>query len=344
MIIDIHGHYTTAPKALQDYRNAQLASLGSGGPPPEPPVISDDELRSSIEENQLSVMRRRGVDVTLIGPRASSMGNDAPDGPTATAWARTSNDLVARISAMFPENFAPVAQLPQTPQGNLDAVVDELYRSADAGFVGCLLNPDPSGAHWTAPPLTDSFWFPVYDALVDTDMPAIIHVSTSCNPAAHTLGAHYLNADTTVFMQLMSVNLFERYPNLQFVIPHGGGAVPYHWGRYRGLAVREDRPDPGALLSNVFFDTCVYHQPGIDLLTTVIPAENLLFASEMLGAVRGADPSTGVEWDDTLHYLRHAPLSPPSLEAILSANAINVFPRLRERAQSAAREGSSRAD
>jgi 4-oxalmesaconate hydratase len=47
------------------------------------------------------------------------------------------------------------------------------------------------------------------------------------------------------------------------------------------------------LLRNIFFDTCVYHQPGIDLLTKVIPVDNILFASEMIGAVRGIDPETG---------------------------------------------------
>jgi len=33
------------------------------------------------------------------------------------------------------------------------------------------------------------------------------------------------------------------------------------------------------LLKNVFFDTCVYHQKGVDLLTSVVPVENVLFAS-----------------------------------------------------------------
>ena len=67
-------------------------------------------------------------------------------------------------------------------------------------------------------------------------------------------------------------------------------------------------PDPAELLRNVFFDTCVYHQPGIDLLIRVIPTENILFASEMLGAVRGADPETGIAWDDTKRYLDAAGL------------------------------------
>jgi 4-oxalmesaconate hydratase len=38
--------------------------------------------------------------------------------------------------------------------------------------------------------------------MVEYDIPAMVHVSTSVNPAFHTTGAHYLNADTTAFMQL----------------------------------------------------------------------------------------------------------------------------------------------
>jgi 4-oxalmesaconate hydratase len=115
------------------------------------------------------------------------------------------------------------------------------------------------------------------------------------------------------------------------VIPHGGGAVPYHWGRYRGLAARLGRRDPAALLRNVFFDTCVYHQAGVDLLTRVIPAENILFASEMLGAVRGEDPDTGIPWDDTLRYVDRAGLSAEALAAVREGNARRVYPALDRR-------------
>ena len=245
----------------------------------------------------------------IFSPRASAMGHHVPDPATAVAWAQASNDLVARVAGLYPENFAAVCQLPQTPGGALDDVVAELRRCVEErGFVGANLNPDPSGGFWTSPPLTDPYWFPVYEALVELDVPAMVHVSSSCNPNFHALGAHYLNADTSAFMQFLEGDLFERFPTLRLVIPHGGGAVPYHWGRYRGLAMRMGRPDPSTLLRNVFFDTCVYHQPGIDLLTRVVPAENILFASEMLGAVRGADPETGIAWDDTKKYLDAAGL------------------------------------
>jgi 4-oxalmesaconate hydratase len=335
VIIDIHGHYTTAPGQLQAFRDAQLAAVASGGRGPSMSPISDDELRESVEKNQLRVLEERGGDVMIFSPKASGMEHHVPDPEAATAWARASNDLVHRIAELYPTTFAPVAQLPQTPQdsngGNIDAVVAEIHRTVgELGFVGVNLNPDPSGT-WAGKPITDESWFPVYEALEELDAPAMVHVSTACNPNFHTLGAHYLNADVSVFVQLLQSDLFGRFPQLRLLIPHGGGAVPYHWGRFRGLAMRNGWQDPADLWRNVFFDTAVYHQPGIDLLLEVVPADNVLFASEMLGAVRGADPDTGIEWDDTLRYLQAATLTDDARDKVMSDNALHVYPNLAKR-------------
>jgi 4-oxalmesaconate hydratase len=330
MIIDIHGHYTTTPPEHQQFRAAQIARLEDGSlPVPRAPDISDDAIRSSIEDNQLRILRERGGDLMVFSPRASGMEHHVPDPATAVAWAQANNDLIARVVGLYPENFAGVCQLPQTPGGSLDDAVAELRRCVETlGFVGCNLSPDPSGGFWTSAPMTDPYWFGIYEAMVDLDVPAMVHVSSSCNPNFHALGAHYLNADTSVFMQFLEGDLFTRFPTLRFVIPHGGGAVPYHWGRYRGLAERMGRPDPATLLDNVSFDTCVYHQPGIDLLTRVVPDDNILFASEMLGAVRGADPDTGIAWDDTLRYIDAAELTDKQRSKIVETNARRVYPRL----------------
>jgi 4-oxalmesaconate hydratase len=339
VIIDCHGHYTTTPAAHQAFRDAQLAAaVGPTNLPPRRPAITDDEIRTSIESHQLRILRERGGDLMLFSPKASGMEHHVPDPLVARDWAEASNDMVARVVELFPENFAAVCQLPQTPGGSLDGCIAELRRCVETlDFVGCNLNPDPSGGFWTSPPLTDEYWFPLYDVLVELDVPAMVHVSSSCNPAFHTLGAHYLNADTSVFMQFLQGDLFSRFPTLRFVIPHGGGAVPYHWGRYRGLAERMGRPDVAELLRNVFFDTCVYHQPGVDLLMKVIPTVNILFASEMLGAVRGADPNTGIEWDDTKQYVDRAGLDSEEAHRIFELNARKVYPRLDARLRAVGR-------
>ena len=334
MIIDCHGHYTTAPKALEGWRATQVKALESGAAAPKRAdvSISDDELRESLEKSQLRLQRERGTDLTLFSPRAMAMSHHIGKAETSQEWSRLCNDLIHRVCTLYPANFAPVCQLPQSPGVAPAGCIPELERCVEElGFVGCNLNPDPSGGHWKDPPLTDRWWYPLYEKLAELDVPAMVHVSASCNPCFHATGAHYINGDTTAFMQFLTSNLFKDFPTLRFVIPHGGGAVPYHWGRYRGIAQDMKLPPLGEhLLGNVFFDTCVYHQPGIDLLLEVIPVDNILFASEMVGAVRGVDPETGFYFDDTKRYIDAAPgLTAADRAKIFEGNARRVYPRLK---------------
>ena len=334
MIIDCHGHYTTAPAAHQKFRDAQIASLRDPtAPPATPGAISDDEIRETIEKNQLRLQRQRGSDLTLFSPRASAMGHHIGNESTSSAWTRANNDLIKHVVDLYPENFAGVCQLPQSPGVPIAHSVAELERCVrELDFVGCNLNPDPSGGHWTSPPLTDRHWYPFYEKMAELDVPAMIHVSASCNPSFHATGAHYINADTTAFMQFIEGDLFRDFPTLRFIIPHGGGAVPYHWGRYRGLADMLKRPPlEQHVMKNVFFDTCVYHQAGIDLLVRVIELDNILFGSEMVGAVRGIDPETGHYFDDTRRYIDALPLPAADKARIFAGNARRVFPRLNAR-------------
>jgi len=332
MIIDCHGHYTTAPKALENWRNQQIAGIKDPSVMPRASDlrISDDELRESIETNQLRLMKERGLDLTIFSPRASFMAHHIGDFNVSATWSAICNELCYRVSQLFPGNFIPVAMLPQSPGVDPKTCIPELEKTVkEYGNVGINLNPDPSGGHWNSPPLSDPHWYPIYEKMIEYDIPAMVHVSTSCNPCFHTTGAHYLNADTTAFMQFLTSDLFVRFPKLRFIIPHGGGAAPYHWGRFRGLAQDMKKPPlKDLLLNNVFFDTCVYHQPGIDLLTRVIPADNILFASEMIGAVRGIDPETGHSYDDTKRYIEAASISPEQRKRIYEGNARRVFPRL----------------
>jgi 4-oxalmesaconate hydratase len=331
LIIDCHGHYTTAPPLHQAFREQQLRHFRDPSAlPPKPAVISDDEIRESIEANQLRLQRERGADLTLFSPRASAMAHHLGDAAVSQQWARACNDQIARVVGLYPDNFAGVCQLPQSPGVPITESVAELERCVnELGFVGCNLNPDPSGGHWTSKPLTDRSWYPLFEKMVELEVPAMIHVSSSCNENFHATGAHYINADTTAFMQFIQGNLFQDFPELRFVIPHGGGAVPYHWGRYRGLADMLQRPPLDRhVMQNVWFDTCVYHQPGIDLLFEVIDIDNILFGSEMVGAVRGIDPQTGHYFDDTRRYVDALDLDTASRHKVYEGNARRVYPRL----------------
>ena len=334
MIIDCHGHYTTAPKELDAYRKSQQDGLKD---PTIVPAkgnlnISDDQIRDSLEGAQLKMQRERGSDMTIFSPRAVGMGHHIGNETTSKNWTEHCNELIHRCVQLYPKNFVGVCQLPQSPGVPPKNSIPELERCIkEFGFIGLNLNPDPAGGMWTDPPLFDRWWYPVYEKMVELQVPGMIHVSGSCNPHFHATGAHYINGDTTAFMQFLTSDIFKDFPTLKFIIPHGGGAVPYHWGRYRGLAQDMKRPPlEELLLNNVYFDTCVYHQPGIDLLTKVIPVDNILFASEMVGAVRGVDPRTGHNYDDTKRYIDKVEwLSAADKEKIFSGNVRKVFPRFK---------------
>ena len=109
--------------------------------------------------------------------------------------------------------------------------------------------------------------------------------------------------------------------------------MPFHWGRFRGIALNNGKPELAEIMGdNIYFDTCVYHQPGIDLLTKVVPIDNILFASEMVGAVKGNDPKTGFGFDDTKRYIDKTPISDADKHKIFEGNARKVYGRLNKAA------------
>jgi len=337
LIIDCHGHQTLVPQAHLDFRAAQLARLEDPSKPrPSLPVYPDSELYEIIANNQYKLQQERGADITIFSPRASAMEPHIGDTETSIDWAQACNNMIKRTVDLFPDNFVGVCQLPQQVKNDkpagLEDAIEELERCVlELGFIGCNLNPDPSGGHFSAPPLTDRYWYPLYEKMVELRVPAMIHVSGSCNMCLHATGSYYMAADTNAFMNLITGDLFADFPELNFVIPHGGGAVPYHWGRYRGLADMLGKPTLDKhLMQNVYFDTCVYHQPGIDLLCEVIDPKNILFASEMIGAVRCIDPETGFYFDDTKRYLENLDLTADARHDIFEGNARRIYPRLDE--------------
>ena len=331
MIIDCHGHYTTMPDRVNNFRKAQLEAFEKKEHDPDVPICSDDEIRETLVDAQLKMQAERGTDITIFSPRASMMGHHQGDAAMSERWSRISNNLIHHVVRLYPKNFVGVCQLPQSPGTPASTSVGELERCVkELGFIGCLISPDASGGYWKdGIPITDKSYYPLYEKMVELDVPGMVHVTASCNPAVHFTGAHYMNADTTAFMQLITSDLCKDFPTLRLIIPHGGGAVPYHWGRYRGLALDLKRPPLEEMIkNNVFFDTCVYHYPGIELLHKVIPTDNILFATEMIGAVRGKDPNTGHYFDDTKRYVDQLKLSAADQQKIFEGNTRKVFPRI----------------
>ena len=118
--------------------------------------ICDDQVRESLEGVQLKVQRECGTDVTMFSPRAGSMAHHVCDAQRSRVWSEICNELVHRRCKLYPRNFLRVCQLPQSPTVAPQTCIAELERCVkEFGFVGCDLNPDPSGGYWKEPPLTE---------------------------------------------------------------------------------------------------------------------------------------------------------------------------------------------
>src|ERR1700675_3528511 len=117
MIIDCHGHYTTAPKALEEFRKRQIEGLKNPAvsPAKDSLAIRDDQIRESLEGSQLKLQRERGTDLTIFSPRAGGMGHHIGTAATSQRWSEICNELIHRVCMLYPRNFVGVCQLPQSP-------------------------------------------------------------------------------------------------------------------------------------------------------------------------------------------------------------------------------------
>jgi 4-oxalmesaconate hydratase len=328
MIIDAHGHYTTVPAEMRIFRALQISNMGR--PKKGAVKISDDQIRASLETGQLKLLDERGIDVMLFSPMASAMGHHFGNALVSRHWTEVSNDLVHRACSLYPDRFVGVGALPQSPGEPPMACVEELERCVtELGFVGCNLNPDPSGGYWTDPPLGDEWWYPLYEKLQELEVPAMLHASATCNPAFHTTGSHYLNVDATAFMQLLESRVFTDFPRLRLILTHGGGNVPFQEARYRALAIMNKWEPFEEFIHRLYFDTTVYGADAMQMLVKVVGIDNLLFASEMLGGVNASDPKSGRMFDDNQPYLDAIEwLGPDDRRKIFELNARKAYPRL----------------
>jgi 4-oxalmesaconate hydratase len=158
----------------------------------------------------------------------------------------------------------------------------------------------------------------------------MIHASSTHNPAFHLNGSHYIAWDYGATIELCASSVFDDFPTLKLIIPHGGGGVPYQFNRHRALHVaQKDRPFEDAIRL-LFFDTSLYDPDSLRMLLAKVGTRNVMFGTEMFGTAKGIDPRTGHGFDDVGWMLDQDPaLTEPEREAIFAANALAVFPRLK---------------
>ncbi|HLG76643.1 MAG TPA: amidohydrolase family protein [Ktedonobacteraceae bacterium] len=340
MIIDAHAHLV-APESLYGFRS--MLQVSNGLHHIVKPSVSDEELARSAARN-VAVMDSVGTDMQLLSPRPFMLWHSHPRVQDVQKWVQANNDLIARTVALHPTRFRGVAGLPQVSGQPITIVFDEMDRCLDElGFVGVLVNPDPGEGDGKTPTLGDPYWYPLYEKLVERDIPAHIH-GAACY-GRENYSEHFATEESLAITSIARSRVFQDFPTLKLMISHGGGAIPYQIGRWRAerLGLRNlAASQPDTLVSEIsnepfdttlrrfWFDTVLYNKESLELLFKIVGADRCLFGTERPGSGSALDPATGRSLDDLRPVIEEINiLSDADKHAIFEGNARAFYSRLK---------------
>ena len=331
MIIDAHAHLI-APDGLYAYRANLLAN---GGFHFGSPKVRDDELAACAAQN-VRALDEVETDIQLLSPRPYQMGHSMTPAKLVEPWIAAHNDTVARTVELHPDRFAGVAALPIAHGLPVEAAFKELRRTIqDLGFVGVVVNPDPSEGKGGSPGLDDPYWWPLYEQLVDLDVPMLIH-SAGCYSGRESYSEHFITEESIAVLSMLRGEVFGRFPGLRVVVSHGGGSVPYQLGRWQAerlLPLLGGQPDAEPFevaLRRFYFDSVLHYPPSLELLLRTVGPDRVLFGTERPGSGSAHNPATGRDFDDIKPIIEAFDfLSDEDRRAVFADNALAVYPRLR---------------
>jgi 4-oxalmesaconate hydratase len=325
MIIDSHAHIVMPPESFRFM--AEL--VGGRANPNTLPKVSDASVRKVAEE-LVQTMDKVGTDIQFISPRPYLQMHSVKPGAVTGLWTTHCNDLIARFVALFPDRFRGVAGLPQYMDEPLALrAIPELQRCVnELGFVGCLINPDPTEGQGDPPGLGEAFWHPLYQAMVALDVPGLVHSAGSCS-ARESYTLKFINEESIAVVSLLGAKTLDTFPGLRIVVAHGGGAIPYQMGRFRSWNVRKGEKETfDQQLRKLYFDTCNYSFEAIDLLLRVAGTDNVLFGTEKPGTGSARDPISGRDYDDMKPVIESIGwLTEAQRRDIFECNCRRVYPR-----------------
>ncbi len=325
-IIDSHAH-VVLPADSYKYMAELVASRSN---PSFPPVLTDEGVKKA-GQSIIDIMDKVGTDIQFLSPRPYMQMHSVKPARVGELWTKHMNDLVYRTVQMFPTRFRAVCSLPQYRDTSPENCLAELtFRVKEQGFIGCLLNPDPTEGDAMAPPgMGDPFWDPLYEKLCELDVPALVHSAGSCEPRlSYTL--KFIQEESIAITSLLASDVFERFPKLKLIMPHGGGAIPYHMGRFRAWSVRKGGKFFDDQMKQLYFDTTTYDKNALELLFKTVGTDNVLFATENPGTGSAPDPTTGRAYDDLKPVIESISfLTAKDKENIFECNCAKLYTRFK---------------
>jgi predicted TIM-barrel fold metal-dependent hydrolase len=325
-VIDAHQHLVTGSQ-LAAYAAHLLNGRGfhgRGHPGVTAEIVAGWKQQG---KTHIQLLDEVGTDWAFLSPRPFTLMHSEKPDKIVHWFVQANNDAIAMACKNEPNRFRGVAGLPQCDGAPITDTFEEIDRCLnDLGFVGIMINPDPSEGQHTSPTMDDHYWYPLYEKMEKEDIPALIHPA-SCRDLRESFHNHFITEESIQILALAKSTVFEDFPNLKIIISHGGGSIPYQIGRWRArMRGKNGEETFDQHVKNLYYDTCLYNQESLELLFKIVGVDRCLFGTERPGAGSADNPRTG-EWYDNTKPLIDAIdfLSPEDRQAIFESNARKVF-------------------
>jgi aminocarboxymuconate-semialdehyde decarboxylase len=270
-------------------------------------------------ERRLADMDAADVDVHVLSatPQTYLYGQEPAIGAAAAA---IQNDGIAKLVKQMPDRFMGIATLPlQAPE----LAAAELTRAMRTlGLRGAMIGSNCGGKN-----LDDPSFEPLWAKAAELDAFMMIHPNNVA--AADRLRSYYLGnlignpLDTTIAAAcLVFAGVLERYPDLKFVLVHGGGFTPYQGARWvHGWNVRPEpkvtlKQSPQESLDRFYYDTILHSKPALEAMIGLVGAERVFL---------GSDYPYDMGMLDCVRHVRSLDIAETDRAAILGDHAAAIF-------------------
>lgn len=310
--VDLQGHF------MPDAYFRELSARAAEQPPIEQMLtqmwkLDPGQSLRRLDDERVAAMDAAGLDVQVISltpPAAALVPKER-----AAELAASLNEGLLEAAARFPGRFLVLCSLPFP---HVAESVAELERLASNPLVrGALID-----AHTTGFTIDEEQFEPVYAKLVELQMPAVLHPAFDPPPAyrawaiASSLGA--MTSTSLAGLRIVLSGMLDRIPELELVIPHLGGTIPYLTQRVADINGRGDAEHDllHYLRNRIWTDTCNYWHPALRCAIETFGAERILLGSDF--------PFRG-PIDVCIRDIETAGLEPGPRAAILGGNAVRWF-------------------
>jgi aminocarboxymuconate-semialdehyde decarboxylase len=241
---------------------------------------------------RVAAMDRAGVDFQVLSPNPLTYFHFV-DAPSAVAFCRRHNDVLAALVARYPQRLAGLAALPM--QSPADAAAELTRAVQELGLWGAYVGTE-FGIRLDAPELD-----PLYRRFVELNVPLFFHPAPAGidGPKAFPpvdrydldLLIGFAAQETIAVGTLIYGGVLDRHPELDICVSHGGGAIAYLAGRFAEAAHKRPWSNdtlraPGAFearLQRLWFDNHVHSDASLALLESIVGRERLLLGTNFAG-------------------------------------------------------------